>query len=315
VRHRFREAGRFPVELTVTDDTDVHNNAASDTIEVTVNHAPRPVIEAPASACAGEAVAFAALQSSDPDGEIARYEWRFGNGATAQRAEAKHAFSAPGVYDIDLVVDDGRGLNNSRAKANHALHVNRSPRPEAGPDRLVCPAEQVAFDGSTSIDWDGEISSYRWDFGDGGTAEGVQATHAFDKPGLYETRLTVTDDSGASCAVAYDVLRARVNSPPVADAGPDREGFAGGAHDHILFDASGSSDADGEVLSYLWDFGDGVTSSGEKVLHAFAEPGVYTVRLTAIDGSGLPCGQATDELTVTIRDRALRSATLGSAPE
>jgi large repetitive protein len=315
VRHRFRESGRFAVSLTVTDNTDVHNNTASDSRMVTVNHAPTPVIDAQASACAGEEVAFSGLKSSDPDGQITRFEWRFGKGTTVENAEAKNVFRTPGTYDLDLVVDDGRGLNNSRAKATQALHVNRPPQPEAGPDRLVCPGEQVTFDGSTSIDWDGEISSYDWTFGDGGTAEGVTVTHLFEKPGLYETRLAVTDDSGSVCATAHDVAWTRVDAPPVAAAGADREGFAGGAHDQILFDASGSSDADGELLSYLWDFGDGVTLSGEKVLHAFAEPGVYAVRLTASDGSGLTCGQATDELTVTIHERELKAATLAEPAE
>jgi large repetitive protein len=111
------------------------------------------------------------------------------------------------------------------------------------------------------------------------------------------------------------VASIKVNAPPTAAAGGDRDGFAGGAHDQILFDASGSSDADGEVLSYRWDFGDGVSLSGEKVLHAFAEPGVYTVRLTASDGSGLTCGEATDELTVTINEREVEAATLAAPAE
>ena len=315
VRHRFRESGQYEVDLTVTDDSDVHNNTASDRRIVTVNHAPVPAIDAQASACAAEAVAFSGSRSSDPDGQIARFEWRFGNGTTVDDAEAQHVFPRPGTYDVDLVVDDGRGLNNSRAKATSALHVNRPPQPEAGPDRLVCPGDEVTFDGSTSIDWDGEISSYDWTFGDGATAKGVTVTHKFEKPGHYETRLAVTDDSGSACAVAYDVASTRVNAAPLAAAGADREGFAGGAHDQILFDASGSSDADGEILSYLWDFGEGITLSGEKVLHAFAAPGVYTVRLMASDGSGLPCGQAIDELTVTIRERDLKAATLAGSDE
>ena len=81
------------------------------------------------------------------------------------------------------------------------------------------------------------------------------------------------------------------------------QGFVGGAYDQLLFDAAASSDADGQPLSYLWDLGDGVTRTGEKVLHAYAEPGEYVVRLGVSDGTGLACGQSWDEIKVDVRDR------------
>src|SRR5690606_40406910 len=140
-------------------------------------------------------------------------------------------------------------------------------------------------------------------FGDGATAEGAQVTHAFETPGVYDVTLSVTDDSGASCDSARDVARVWVNAPPVAVAGGDREGFVGGAYDHLLFDASSSTDADGEPLSFLWDLGDGVTRSGEKVLHAYAEPGEYAVRLGVADSAGLRRGWAWVGINDSVRQR------------
>jgi cellulose 1,4-beta-cellobiosidase len=94
-----------------------------------------------------------------------------------------------------------------------------------------------------------------------------------------------------------------VNAPPVAVADGERQGFVGGAYDQLLFDAGGSSDADKQPLSYQWELGDGTTRTGEKVLHAFTEPGQYTVRLAVSDGTGLACGQTIDEITVDVQDR------------
>ena len=110
----------------------------------------------------------------------------------------------------------------------------------------------------------------------------------------------MTDDSQSRCAVASDVARILVNAPPVAQAGGDRSGFVGGAHDQLLFDGSGSMDADGHPLSYVWDLGDGVVLAGDKVRHGYARAGTYPVRLTVSDGSGLGCGQASQEIEVSV---------------
>jgi PKD repeat protein len=303
VRHQFAQSGRYPVTLTVMDDTDLPNNTASDTLTVTVNRAPAAVIAVPDAACPGEELAFSGAGSLDEDGQITRFEWDFGDGTTAAEPEVAHTYRSPGIYEVALTVDDGTALNNSRHQSTIDFHVNRAPRAEAGPDRMVCPGEPVAFDASMSVDWDGALVRHRWDFGDGTSADGEQVLHSFEQPGVYEVRLAVTDDSGARCATSTDVARVHVNAPPLAVAGGDRGGFVGGAHDGLLFDASQSADADGRPLSYVWDLGDGITRTGEKVLHSYGEEGEYVVRLAVSDGSGLACGQSLDEIKVDVRRR------------
>ena len=302
-RHRFREPGRYQVTLTVRDETDLPNNTAKDALTVEVNAPPEPLIDAPAVACIEEPVRFAAGGSRDRNGAIERFAWSFGDGAGAEGPEVEHRYAAPGRYQVALLADDGEGLNNSQQQAVHALHINQPPRAVAGPDRMVCPGEPLVFDGAASHDGDGALTRFRWDFGDGTSEDGEQATHVFETPGIYDVVLSVTDDSGARCGSASDVARVWVNAPPVAVAGADRDGFVGGAYDHLLFDASASTDADGEPLSFLWDLGDGVTRSGEKVLHAYTEPGEYAVRLGVADGTGLSCGQAWDEIKISVQRR------------
>jgi PKD repeat protein len=56
--------------------------------------------------------------------------------------------------------------------------------------------EEIQFDGYDSKDIDGDIVSYKWDFGDGNTSSGVSPTHIYEKPGEYVVKLTVTDDDG-----------------------------------------------------------------------------------------------------------------------
>ncbi len=302
-RHQFAESGRYPVTLTVTDDTDLSNRTDVATAMITVNQAPEAVITAPQAACPAEPVLLSGRDSTDRDGAIARYAWDLGDGTVAPDQEVTHSFASPGTYEVALTVDDGLALNNSRDQATLDFPVNREPRAEAGPDRVICPGEPVTFDGSMSVDWDGKLVRQTWDFGDGTTMEGEQVAHAFEKPGVYDVRLAVTDDSGSSCATSVDVARVEVNAPPMAIAGGDRDGFVGGAHDGLLFDASASSTSDGKPLSFVWDLGDGVTRAGEKVLYSYDKAGDYAVRLTVSDGTGLACGQASDDLKVAVRHR------------
>lgn len=91
---------------------------------------------------------------------------------------------------------------------------------------------------------------------------------------------TVSQTASHSISVAVD----NVNDPPVADAGPDQSAFIGSV---VNFDGSGSFDSDGSIVSYDWDFGDGVTVGGVTTNHAYSAVGIYTVTLTVTDNVGL----------------------------
>lgn len=152
---------------------------------------------------------------------------------------------------------------------------------------LVC-----AFDASASSDSDGIITDYAWDFGDGETASGKNATHTYAVDGTYTVRLTVTDDRGGNAIATESVTVARPpNVAPTAKASAECTGLV------CAFDASASSDSDGTIDSYAWDFGDGTTGTGKKPDHTYAVDGTYTATLTVTDDRG---GQATDTVSVTV---------------
>jgi len=322
--HQYRKPGKYKVRLIVTDNTDLPNNNDGDTLTVTVNAPPVPIISAGMpqktgnsesgktdgaslisasefQVCPGKEVILSAKNSHDADGGIFSHSWHFGDRTPeAQADETRHIWHSPGKYVLTLTTDDGKDVSNSRTQTTAMITVNDSPLAEAGENRVVSPEEDISFDGSGSRDRDGAIVSYQWDFGDGGKAEGQKAKHLFKAPGTYEVRLRVTDNSGTPCAAAEDRVTVRVNAPPVPDAGGDRKGFSGGAHDALLFDAGKSHDPDGDPLTFFWDFGDGTKAGGAKVRHAFGKPGKYLVRLRADDNTGLASGVRWDEITVTI---------------
>ncbi|MFC1715606.1 PKD domain-containing protein [Candidatus Poribacteria bacterium] len=303
VQHRYKTSGKYTVILKVTDNTDVENNSHTDTVTVTVNEAPNPVIDVADWVRAGQEVEFSGEGSTDGDGDIAGYHWDFGDTQSAEGAKASHTYNTPGRYEVILTVDDGSLVSNSRNMLVKTLMVNHPPIADAGPDQIVDPGETVAFDASRSSDRDGKIISYKWNFGDGTEGEGKQITHAYEKPGSYEVRLSVFDNSAIPSGTVEDVLVVIVNAPPVAEAGSDQSAFYGGAHDAVFFDGSESHDPDGSPLTFLWDFGDGTNETGAKVSHTYVKPGKYVVRLRVRDSSGVPSGETWDELTVEVKNR------------
>jgi PKD repeat protein len=128
-----------------------------------------------------------------------------------------------------------------------------------------------------------------WDFGDGTAISGVSISHVYQAPGVYQIKLTVTDDKGLSDTTSQQVNIADAAvtppppQPPVAVIDAPQQAEAG---ETITFYA-GNSQSVSPILTYAWNFGDGAVGDAETVEKIYAEPGVYTVNLTVIDDQGL----------------------------
>ena len=248
------------------------------------------MIAAPAAVCPRRGRwRFDGGRSRDADGAIERFAWSFGDGAERRRAGGRRTpTQRPAATRWRCWPTTVAASTTAASRRSSTLHVNRPPRADgrARPRGLPWRGRGLR---RRRVERLGRRAD-RATAGISATAPRRTARRSpttSRSPACTRSGSAVTDDSGARCATATDIARVRVNAPPVAAAGGDREGFVGGAHDQLLFDASASTDADGQPLSYLWDLGDGVTRTGEKVLHAYAEPGEYAVRLGVADGTGL----------------------------
>jgi PKD repeat protein len=164
----------------------------------------------------------------------------------------------------------------------------------------------IAFSGAASSDPDGTIASYAWNFGDGSTGSGATPSHSYAGVGTYTVTLTVTDNGGLTNSATTTATVSTGSTPQAPVARPGGP-YSGTVNATVSFDGSGSSDADGRVVSYDWRFGDGGTASGAQALHAYATAGTYTVTLTVTDDSGLTASATT---TVTVTAPANDGATL-----
>lgn len=144
------------------------------------------------------------------------------------------------------------------------------------------PPLHVSFQ-DTSVHADDDPLEITWDFGDGSApATGPSVSHTFSG-GTFVVTQTVSDGVSTSTATRTIVALAP-NEPPVADIA--RSPAQGDAPLSVDFDASGSSDPDGDIMAFDWAFGDGSTAQGPTVSHIYGTPGNYTATLTVTDDHG-----------------------------
>ena len=155
--------------------------------------------------------------------------------------------------------------------------------------------ESVFFDAAASVD-DGQIVSYAWTFGDGGTGSGVSPRHSYDLAGKYVVTLTVTDDRGLKASKTQEVTIAASAAPTASFTMSPNEPVVGQVM-HV--NAQSSTVAPGRsISSWEWDFGDGTFGSGELSSKAYDRVGTFTITLRVRDNTG---AVGTVSKTVTIK--------------
>ena len=152
----------------------------------------------------------------------------------------------------------------------------------------------ASFDGRASSDPDGTVASWAWDFGDGTQGTGSTAQHTYAAAGTYPVTLVVTDDQGATGTTSASVTVAQPppNLPPTASFTSSAQGLG------VSVDGSASSDPDGTIAAWAWNFGDGTQATGRTAQHTYAASGTYTVSLTVTDDRGATAATSTP-VTVT----------------
>lgn len=321
VTHSWKEVGQYPVTLTVTDDSGLKGIFSQNLLIGGTGTAPTAsFFFTPTNPSKGQQVVFDASASSDSDGVVRSYYWTWGDGGhdTQSVPQAYHTYGNDGNYFVLLTVtdDDGlQGISTATVPVGGAADVNA---PTAcfvfvtGDGITTAPGpidvfvgERIKYDASCSGDSDdtppGIIMTWTWMFGDGTVEHGSIVTHAYAAVGIYNVFLTVMDDEGLNDVTAGQVS-VSAGDPPVANAGADQSftALACPLVKLVSFSGSSSTDSDGFVVSYTWDFGDGsptVTAGTPSVVHSYTVTAdvTYTVTLTVTDDDGL-----TDVDTVTV---------------
>jgi PKD repeat protein len=217
--------------------------------------------------------------SNDTDGTVTSWQWNFGDGSSSSQRNPAHNYGTGGDYDVRLTVTDNLGAQGTTTKR---ITVGNPPNQTPSANFTAsCTGLDCDFtDGSS--DADGFVDGWAWDFGDGGTSNDQNSSHSYATDGIYTVTLTVTDDDGVEGVTSQQVT---AGTPP--NQGPTA---------NFTFDCTvlacaftdGSSDPDGSVNEWAWDFGDGSTDNARNPSHTYAGDGTYTVTLTVRDEDGEP---------------------------
>jgi PKD repeat protein len=243
----------------------------------------RVVINAPATGTVGAPIAFAAV-TVGADNPIMSYRWDFGDGGRADGASVSHVFDLAGSFLVVLTAVDSVG---QFATAQHRITLQAAPPPQQPPSAAISGPTSartgvpLTFDGSASTAGSAAISTFAWNFGDGGTANGASVTHTFTQAGTYHVVLTVTDANGQADNATQTVQIALPDPPRAVIVAPST------ARIGQIIDFDGSTSTSGSPIDrYNWTFGDGGAAVGARVTYAYGQAGTYTVVLTVVDRSG-----------------------------
>ena len=300
--HTYADPGDYTVTLTVTD---LAGNEATDTMTVSVTDLTAPAADAGANRTVGlgTTVDFDGSGTTDNSGSVASYAWDFGDGNASTGETASNTYGTKGTYTVTLDATDAAD-NTGTDTATITVQDETDPVARPGPQRTVDEDTAVSFDGSASTDsGTGTVQSYSWDFGDGTSGSGETTTHTYAEPGTYTVELTVSD--GTNTGSNETVVTVEDATPPTVDAGSARSVDEDA---QVSFSVTTASDNVG-VVSYVWKFGDGNTSSTATPTHTYATPGTYEVNLTLTDAAG---NTAFDTYDLTVRDLTAPTAEAGS---
>ncbi len=218
------------------------------------------------SAIAGSTViTLDGSRSIDPNGDLIGFAWTLtgkppgSSAALSDPGSAKPTFTAdlPGSYVASLIVSDGALNSNAANVTVTAAIANAAPVASAGSAQNVLTGATVTLDGSTSSDANNDPLTYSWTLtnkpaGSAAALAGASLAKPMftaDVAGTYVAALTVNDGQVDSASSTVTVTAAVANVAPMANAGSAQTVIVGSS---VTLNGSGSSDANGDALTYSW---------------------------------------------------------------
>lgn len=218
--------------------------------------------------------------SNQSSGNIVDYLWKFGNGNSSDTVAPIASYISPGTYDVTLIVYGSGGQVDSIVKQNFITVFGKPTANFSASRTTVCIGNSISFT-DNSVRGSGQIVSWQWDFGDGGSSTQQNPTYTYQGLGTYTVSLQVTDVNGCSHFFFIDNYINITNAPNANFNGTSTAGCVP-PHEVTFNDNSTGT----PPFTYEWDFGDGGSSTQQNPTHSYNNVGNYNVKLVVTDQSG-----------------------------
>ena len=255
----------FPFDSIQLNITDI--NGCVDSIKkAIVNDFNAEFIASDTILCAGTNITFI------PVSEIVNsFQWDFGDGNISSDSVPSHIYQSPGFYDVKLIASDGQGCIDTTILFNY-IEVKQVIADFSHISNGNCPPVVTSFTNLSS-----GASNYNWDFGDNLNSTIVNPAHTYTIGGYYDVSLISSDNFGCADTLVINNL---VYIPgPVLDFDIDQVFGCDSLTISITNNSSNTS-------NYLYNFGDGATSSLQSPNYTYSNPGSYQISLVGEDSAG-----------------------------
>ena len=272
------DIGVHSINLTVTDNYGAENYSV---IQITIYPLPMVVINSPIDDQEfynTEQIFFNGSNSSSKYSSKLNYTWTSNIDGIIGKYEILTTNLSIGTHEITLEIYDG--LSSNKIQILVDIIANNEPVAKISSPKyneLLLISEKILFDGSDSIDQDGHELFFNWTSNLDGFIGSEKIFYGNLSAGSHIITLKINDGHGSFSETSTIVT---INTPPKANAGEDLKVELG---QKVTFDASNSSDPDGDELNYEWDFGDGTEANGRRPSHVYDSEGIFNVTLTVKD--------------------------------
>ncbi|MBL7646656.1 MAG: PKD domain-containing protein [Candidatus Hydrogenedentes bacterium] len=291
--HTFAAPGVYDVSLTVS--TQLGNSTTTESDFVVV----RPAASFSASPTSGKDSLLVQFTDTTVAGsvELQTWDWNFGDGATSRLQSPSHRYAGPGTYTVALTVGTGLGPDS---ETKTGLIVIAPEVTFAGSVTSGVAPLDVAFSDNTNTGIL-ETTARSWNFGEGDPSDEASPRHTYAKAGRYDVALTITTTQGETTGARTDYIEVLPDLTATVAVTP-----GSGSSSAVFTNGTDAGNLTG--VSWLWNFGDGSTSTAASPTHVFAEPGIYVVTLALTSAEGV----TTTETMTTINVAPV--VTLSAAP-
>ena len=269
--HAFASAGTYTVALTASNSAGADTETKTDYITVKPFVPVAEFAGTPMEITREESVQFTDQSLNDPE----NWMWDFGDGSSSTEENPLHAYALAGTYTVSLTVGNSAG-DDTETKTDYITVNPFIPVAEfsAASDEITM-GESVQFTDQSLND----PSSWLWDFGDGSSSTQENPLHTFELAGTYTVTLTASNISGSDQEIKTDYITVYPHIPVCEFSGTPLLLSVGGS---VQFTDESLNDP----VSWVWNYGDGSSSTQKNPSHTYTSSGTFTVTLNVSNAAG-----------------------------